>query len=65
MNKQAIIEAVKEALRIAVLGAIGALIAWLTQLEPSVTVTVTLLVLRSIDKYIHKSPSNANGLLPF
>ena len=65
MDKEAILSATKEVLRIAVLGAIGALIAWLTSLDQNTTVIVTLFVLRYIDRYLHKSGVVEKGLTRF
>jgi len=60
------LEAIKEVLRLAVLGAIGAVLAYLADLDQSTTVVIVTLVLRGIDKFFHKSESiDRNGLLPF
>lgn len=70
MNKQAILEAVKEVARIALFAAITAVVGWLSEkvagLDPSsVYYVVGTLFLRAVDKYIHKSPSENQGLAPF
>lgn len=59
-------EAVKEVARLAVLAAIGAVIAWLSDLDQTTTVMIVTAVLRAVDKWIHKSEeTELNGLLPF
>lgn len=71
MNKQAVIEMVKEGLRLAVFAALAALVAFATDklsgLDPtSLQVVVGTAVLRLVDKYIHENKdSNKQGLLPF
>lgn len=66
LTSHAQMEAVKEALRLAVLGALGALLAYLADLDQSTTVIVVTFVLRTIDKWVHKSEkTERNGLLPF
>lgn len=68
MNKQAIIKALKEFARMAVL-AIPALLIQLISNNPNDTIQyggAVLFVLRAVDKYIHESPTiNAKGILPF
>ena len=65
MDKKALLETIKEIARIALFGAVGALVAWLTELEPTATVTIALVVLRSLDKYLHKSGTLNRGLSGF
>lgn len=71
MNKQAIIEAIKEVARLAFFAAISAVIAWATtklaKLDPnSVYVIVGTVILRAADRYVHKDDGlKVNGLAPF
>lgn len=72
MNKQALIEAGKELLRVAVLAAIPVISAsFNTQTgEVSidwrvVTAVVVVAVLKALDKYVHKSDIPVKGVLPF
>lgn len=60
MNKDALIEALKELARVAFLGAVSAGLAWLTtqvgNLDPNSTYAIVgTLVLKVIDKYVHKA----------
>lgn len=70
-RKDAIIATIKEALRIAVFTAIGALVEWgytqVAQLPADGALTMILtLALRLVDKFIHKNENtDKNGLLPF
>lgn len=71
MNKKAVLDTLKEAGRIAIFAAISALVAWglqklgvQDQTEP--VVVIGTIVLRLVDKYIHKDDNlKANGLLKF
>lgn len=69
-NKQALIEALKEVGRLAFLGAVTAVLGYLTQLvaglDPnSVYYVVGTVVLRAIDRYLHKSPdTKLTGISP-
>lgn len=71
MNKQAIIESLKEVIRIVVLAAITAAVGWATNklsgLDPnSLFYVVGTLVLRFVDKWLHENQNvSAKGLLPF
>lgn len=71
MNKQAILETVKELARLAIFGAISALVTWLTSKVATFDPTtlqyiVGTVILRAADKYVHNDPSNkAKGILPF
>lgn len=71
MNKQAIIEAVKEVGRLAFFAALTAVLGWATtkvsSLDPSsVYYIVGTLVLRAVDKYLHTNPdTKATGIAPF
>lgn len=66
MDKQALIEAGKEMARVALLAALGFVLSYVGDLPETTTTGVVLLVLRALDKYIHKSElTDANGLLPF
>lgn len=71
INKTAVVEGVKELLRLALFAGIAAGITYLTQvltsLDPgSVEAIVLTLVLRFVDKYVNKNPSiKHNGLAPF
>lgn len=59
-------EAAKEVARLALMGAVGAIIAWLTDLDQSTTVVVVTFVLRYVDKWLHKSENTElKGLVPF
>lgn len=70
-RKDAIIATIKEAGRIAIFAGISALIEWgyaqVAQMPADGAVTMVLtLVLRLVDKFIHKNEnSDKNGLLPF
>ena len=70
-RKDAILATIKEALRIAVFAAIGALVEWgytqVAQLPADGALTMILtLALRLVDKFIHKNENiDKNGLLPF
>ena len=71
MTKDAIVSALKEAARLAVLAAISAAVSYLLQFfgaqdQTNVVVLAGTLALRTVDKYIHEDQSiKANGLLPF
>lgn len=71
MNKSALLEAGKEVARLAILGALSAVLAWATtqigSLDPnSVYALVGTVVLRAIDRYIHKNDDiQAKGLVGF
>lgn len=71
MNREALIEMVKEAGRIAFFAALTAVVAWAGQkvgaLDPnSVFYIVGTLVLRLVDKYIHENQDiKAQGVAPF
>ena len=71
MDRKAIVEAIREVLRLAVFGALAAVVSWgLTQvanLDPnSVYAIVGTLVLRAADRYVHaNSTTTKTGLLPF
>lgn len=64
-------EALKELVRLVILGAVSAGLTWLTKevstLDPSSAYAIVgTLVLRAIDAYIHHNDNiKANGLLPF
>lgn len=70
MNKEAIIEAAKEAFRLALFAAVAAIVAYVSQLveagDPaSLWVLVGTAILRIVDKYIHEDPDiKLNGLSP-
>lgn len=59
MNKKAIIEGFKEVARLVLLGAISIVITYLlktvTDLPQTETTAIVLLILRGVDKTIHKS----------
>lgn len=71
MNANAFYEAIKEAGRLALLAAVSAIIAYLTQWlgmqdQSELVVVVGTLVLRAVDKYVNKNENiNANGIVPF
>lgn len=70
MNKQAIIEGLKEVGRLAFFAAITAVLGWLTtkvsSLDPtSIYYIVGTVLLRFLDKVIHKSDIKAAGIAPF
>lgn len=71
VTKNAILETVKEAGRIAVFAGVSALVAWATNklsgLDPNSTfVVVGTLVLRLLDKWVHVSDRvSLNGLVKF
>lgn len=71
IDRQAIIEAVKEVGRLAFFAAATAVVAWATErlgmLDPSSVFYVAgTFVLRYVDKYIHEAKAiKANGLAPF
>lgn len=62
-------ESIKEVLRLVVFAAVGAivtaLINYFGDVDQTTSVAIILLVLRALDKYIHKAEVQANGLLPF
>lgn len=69
MTQKAIVEAIKEAVRLAILAAISAVLAYasslLAGLDPtSTTVVAGTLVLRVLDRLVHKSDMKANGISP-
>lgn len=62
MNRKAIIEAVKEVSRIALLAAVTAVLGYATTkvstLEPSSAYYIVgTLILRAVDKYVHVTPT--------
>ncbi len=69
MHTQSLIEAAKDAARVAVVAACAALADMLVtgQLNWQTLVVLTLAaVLKGADKYVHENPNiNANGILPF
>lgn len=70
MNKQAILESVKEVARLAFFAALTAIVGWASQkvagLDPtSIHYVIGTLLLRFVDKYVHKSDMKANGIAPF
>lgn len=70
VNKPAFKEALKEVARIALFAAVTAVVGWageqLAGLDPSSTFYIVgTLVLRMVDKYIHKLDSPAKGIAPF
>lgn len=70
-NKKAIIEGVKEAGRVAFLGALSAVILWagtlVSSLDPtSLQYIVLTILLKAGDKFVHKSEDiKATGIAPF
>lgn len=70
IDKKAIVELVKEGLRIAFLAALAAVILWaqslLTGLDPnSITFLVATYVLKLADKWVHENQNiKANGISP-
>lgn len=66
MNKLATIEALKELGRVLLFAAIGWAVAYVTALPETSTTAIILLVLRTLDKYIHENPAiKAKGIAPF
>lgn len=71
MTKQAIIEAVKEGLRIAFLAAVVALVGWageqVSSLDPTSTYYIAgTFFLRLIDRFIHTNENiSIKGIAPF
>lgn len=71
MNRKAVIETIKEIVRLAVFGAVSAVLSYLAtqvaSLPPdSAYALAGTLVLRAADKYIHVSPkTDTKGLVPF
>lgn len=65
MNKQDILEGLKSGARVAIFAFVGALIAYVTGLPQNNTTMVVLLVLKVVDKAVHESKFDINGLLPF
>jgi hypothetical protein len=68
MNKQAIIEGLKELGRIALISAVPIIILSLETATfdyKALFVAVAVAVLKAIDKLIHKSDIELNGLVPF
>lgn len=60
----AVIEAIKEALRLIVLGIVSFIITTLAGQDGEMFLVLAT-VLRGVDKWIHVNPSRFNGLLPF
>ena len=71
MNKEAILEAVKEVARLALFAALTAAVAWATErlsgLDPSSTFYIIgTVVLRFVDKFLHSNEDiSATGISPF
>lgn len=71
LNKQALIEMLKEAGRLAFFAALSAIVAYaghvLAGLDPnSLVVVVGTMVLRLLDKYVHENDNtNLKGVAPF
>lgn len=71
INKEAIIQAIKEVGRLAFFAALGAIVLWLSTLvsnyDPtSLQVVILTAVGRFLDKYIHENEDiKANGIAPF
>ena len=63
MNKP-LKEALKEVARLIVFSALAVAIDYFAGLEGQTFVLITI-ALRGIDKFVHKSDSKLNGLLPF
>jgi len=63
MNKP-LKEAVKEAARLIVFGALGVAIDYFAGLEGQGYLLITI-ALRTVDRFIHKSDSKLNGIIPF
>jgi hypothetical protein len=70
VDKKAIVELIKEGLRIAFLAALAAVVLWaqslITGLDPnSVTYFVATYVLKLADKWVHENQNiKANGISP-
>lgn len=70
MNK-ALLETLKEGLRIALFAGLSILVAWgsaqLTDMDPSSIIVISgTVVLRLIDKFVHDNENiNAGGIAPF
>lgn len=70
IDKKALVELLKEGLRIAFLAALAAVILWaqslLTGLDPnSITYVVATYVLKLADKWVHENENiKANGISP-
>lgn len=65
MDKQALIEAGKELLRLFLFSFVGVLIAYVGDLPQTETTAIALFVLRIVDKYIHEDKDiNLKGLSP-
>ena len=60
---------IKEVARLVIFAAIGAgltvLIGFVVEVPGTTFTAIILLLLRAVDKYIHKADVQANGLLPF
>jgi len=71
MNKQVAINIIKEALRVAILGAVAALVAFgLKELgaadQTNQIVIIGTLLLKGIDRAVHENKdTEAKGILPF
>ena len=70
MDKQAIIETLKEVGRIVFFAALTALVGWIgtkiTEFDPtSLYYVIGTVVLRALDKYVHKADVSSNGIAPF
>lgn len=66
MDQKAIVEASKDILRLIVFAIPGIIIGYVTDLPATQTTAIVLLILRSVDSYIHNNDGiKANGLTPF
>lgn len=66
MNKQALIEALKELGRVLLFAAVSWGISYLGSLPQNESVMIGTVLLKALDKYIHKNENmRANGLAPF
>lgn len=71
MNKEAILEAVKEVGRLAFFAALTAVLGWastkVSSFDPTSTYYIVgTVLLRLVDKYVHASPDiDRNGIAPF
>ena len=66
MNKEALLEALKELGRVLLFAAVSWAVSYLAKLPQNEAVMFGTLALKIIDKYIHKNDNfRANGLAPF
>lgn len=64
VNKQAVLEALKELFRVLLFAGIGWGVSYVANLPETQTTAIVLLVLRAVDKFLHESSIKVKGLSP-